>query len=740
MNNNSSKDVYLEGVFESNARGFGFVSVDGMDRDLFIPPDRTGGAFYHDTVQVRLLPERERNSAPIGKGERRQEAEVTRILERGTKSLVGTYTRENKAGYVTPDNGKIHADIFVSRQDSMGAVNGHKVVVKITDYGSPNKPVQGRITEILGHMDDPGVDILSIIRAYDLPGEFPDDVKEEVSHIPDHVDVKADQDTAAKGREDWRKVPTVTVDGPDTKDIDDAISVEKTKTGYRLGVHIADVAQYVKEGSPLDKEALNRATSIYLVDRVIPMLPHELSNGICSLNQGEDRYALSCIMDFDEKANLVDSRVVETIIKSDAKLSYPGVMKLFEEKDDSEIENALKMQGYTATKTRALELCRMLRRGLKLAKMLEQKRAERGSIDFDFQESEIILDENGKPLDIRLHESNDATQMIENFMIAANETVAKTFCERKIPFVYRTHGQPLEEKIQGLRTFIGNYGYKLEGSDSEVTPLEIRNLLEKVKGTPEEAMLSTMTLRSMQRAEYTTECGGHYGLALKYYCHFTSPIRRYPDTQIHRIIKEYLHGKLDEKRIEHYNEILPFVCKQSSTMERRADEAERETDKQKKAEYMKERLGEVYEGKVSGLTGWGMYVELPNTVEGMVPVAEMGDDYYEFDDQNYILKGEHTGKTFELGQTVKVKCAACDIIARTIDFAIDGMEPAQNRNRSGKKFDRNGKKPFRQDGGKPKKGNQGGKSFFPMKNGGNGNSRNNGSRSGKGKNNGRGKH
>ena len=273
-----------------------------------------------------------------------------------------------------------------------------------------------------------------------------------------------------------------------------------------------------------------------------------------------------------------------------------------------------------------------------------------------------------------------------------------------------------------------------------MTPLEIRNLLEKVKGTPEEAMLSTMTLRSMQRAEYTTECGGHYGLALKYYCHFTSPIRRYPDTQIHRIIKEYLHGKLDEKRIEHYNGILPFVCKQSSTMERRADEAERETDKQKKAEYMKERLGEVYEGKVSGLTGWGMYVELPNTVEGMVPVAEMGDDYYEFDDQNYVLKGEHTGKTFELGQTVKVKCAACDIIARTIDFAVDGMEPAQNRNRSGMKFDRNGKKPFRQDGGKPKKGNQGGKSFFPMKNGGNGNSRNNGSRFGKGKNNGRGKH
>lgn len=735
--------MYLEGVFESNARGFGFVSVDGMEKDLFIPPDRTGGAFYHDTVQVRLLPGYDKNAAPIGKGERRQEAEVTRIIERGTKTLVGTFTRDRKAGYVTPDNGKIHADIFVNRFDSMGAVTGHKVVVTITDYGSPNKPPQGKITEILGHMDDPGVDILSIIRAYDLPGEFPDEVKEEVRHIPDHVDVEADKETAAKGREDWRKIPTVTIDGPDTKDIDDAVSIEKTPNGYRLGVHIADVAQYVKEGSPLDKEALNRATSIYLVDRVIPMLPHELSNGICSLNQGEDRYALSCIMEFDENGNETDSRVVETIIRSDAKLSYPGVMKLFNEKDDSEIVHALEMQGYKATKTRALTLCRMLRRGLKLAKILEKKRRERGSIDFDFQESEIILDENGRPVDIRLHESNDATRMIENFMIAANETVARTFCELKIPFVYRTHGQPLEEKISGLKTFIGNYGYKLEGGNSDVTPKAICSLLNSLKGKPEETMITTMTLRSMQRAEYTTECGGHYGLALKYYCHFTSPIRRYPDTQIHRIIKEYLHGQLDEKRIEHYNGILPYVCRQSSTMERRADEAERETDKQKKAEYMKERLGEVYEGKVSGLTGWGMYVELPNTVEGMVPVADMRDDYYDFDEQNYILKGEHTGNTYELGQTVKVRCASCDIIARTIDFAIDGQEnlpPKGRQNQGGGHRDHGRNDHSHADSGRSKKDRGNGSTFFPMRNGSHSGGGKQNSYSGRGKHHGRGKH
>ena len=466
----------------------------------------------------------------------------------------------------------------------MGAVNGHKVVVKITDYGSPNKPTQGKITEILGHMDDPGVDILSIIRAYDLPGEFPEDVKEEGSRIPDHVDVEADRDTAAKGREDWRKVPTVTVDGPDTKDIDDAISVEKTKTGYRLGVHIADVAQYVKEGSPLDREALNRATSIYLVDRVIPMLPHELSNGICSLNQGEDRYALSCIMDFDEKANLLDSRVVETIIRSDAKLSYPGVMKLFTDKDDSEIAESLAWQGYKGIKTRTQTIARMLRKMKKLAALLRRKREERGSIDFDFPEAKIVLDEAGRPIEIVQRERTDATDLIEDFMLLANETVARHCVYLEIPSVFRVHGVPASDKMKELAQFVRGFGYKFRPGQGDVHPAQIRNLLLKMKGRPEEAMLSRMVLRCMQKAQYATGCEGHFGLALSYYCHFTSPIRRYPDLLVHRSLKYWMRGQMNAETVDRLNLCLPGYAMRSSAMEQRAAEVERETVKLKKAQ------------------------------------------------------------------------------------------------------------------------------------------------------------
>ncbi len=682
--NKKTSDVIVEGKFSANAKGYGFVTVEGMERDLFIPMTKVGTAMSGDTVKVRMIPMRDGTIDMTGKGDgdHRQEAEVVEIVERGVTEIVGTYQKASGEGYVIPDNKKLAKSIRVKKKDSMKAVNGHKVVCKITDYGADFRGPEGKITEILGHMDDPGVDILSIIKAYNLPEAFPEAVQAQVKKIPDHVEYQG------QGREDWRDKLIVTIDGPSTKDIDDAISIERDGEDYILGVHIADVSQYVFEDTALDKEALKRATSVYLVDRVIPMLPHELSNGICSLNQGEDRYALSCIMTIDKKGNVKASRVVETVIRSSAKLSYPGVMKVFEG-DASECMHALEMQGMTrGLKTHTDEMVRMLKRGLRLSKILGKKRSAEGSINFEFSESEILLDENGKPIDIVPHDRNDATEMIEQFMILANETVSKTFCLKEIPFVYRSHGVPSDEKITNLSRFIRNFGYRIkQEKEGDLEPIAIQNLLSHLKGKPEESMIQIMVLRSMQRAEYTTECAGHFGLALKYYSHFTSPIRRYPDLQIHRIIKEYLHGKLDDKRRAHYEAILPGVCKQSSENERRADDAERDTDKQKKAEYMAERIGETYDGAVSGVTGWGLYVELPNTVEGLIPISTLRDDYYNYDEDHGMLYGERTGKSYSLGQKVTVQVAAVDTVARTIDFELidSKMQKKQAARRLGKK-------------------------------------------------------
>ena len=708
----------LEGVFQANAKGFGFVTVEGMDADLFIPEGMTGTALDGDLVAVQLRPSFEGSHhsghfAPSGKDGRqhRQEAEVIRVTKRRTTRIVGTFYGAKGAGCVIPDNRRIPADVRIDAGSTMGAVNGHKVVVRITDYGKSapaghhgqgagsGPKLSGRVEEILGHMDDPGVDILSIIRAYELPEAFPDEVMRQVRKIPQTIPSSA---SVLPGREDWRDVLTVTIDGPDTKDIDDAVTVrrlDEENAAWELGVHIADVAQYVCEGTPLDREALHRATSNYLVDRVIPMLPHELSNGICSLNPGEDRLALSCIMKLDPSGNIVDSRVVETIIRSDSKLSYPGVMKLFEEKDESEILEQLGLQGIRrGAKTRSHSIAAMLRRGRRLSRILSRKRTADGAIDFEFPECKIYLDEQGQVTDIVPYDRNEATMMIENFMVAANETVAKTFCRKGIPFVYRTHAKPQEEKLRQLKQFVEGYGVRFRWSQGEAQPKELQKLLAGLKGRPEEAAISVKTLRSMQRAVYTTSCGGHFGLALEYYCHFTSPIRRYPDLQIHRIIKDLLHGKLDGKRIAHYEEILPQVCEQCSQMERRADEAERETDKQKMCEYMQGHLGEVFEGAVSGVTGWGLYVQLPNTIEGMIPVRSLRDDYYHYDEDSLRLIGERTGKAYGLGQTIRVVVASVDTTARKIDFEPEEILPdqgqaerkqphraAENAHRSGRK-------------------------------------------------------
>ncbi len=551
-----------------------------------------------------------------------------------------------------PDNTKISEDVFVPVERSKGAVSGHKVVCEITDYGKNNRKPEGKITEIIGHVNDPGVDIMSIVKGYELPTEFSEKIMHQAERVASEV---SEADMA--GRRDLRNVQMVTIDGEDAKDLDDAVSLTKDGTQYQLGVHIADVTNYVQENSALDWEARERGTSVYLVDRVIPMLPHKLSNGICSLNAGENRLALSCLMTIDEKGEVVSHEIVESVINVDRRMSYTSVKKILEDKDEAEIHE------YEAL-VPMFELMR------ELAGILREKRKKRGSIDFDFPESKIVLDKQGHPIEIKPYERNVATKIIEDFMLIANETVAEHFHWMELPFVYRTHDNPDPEKIDKLSTFIRNFGYSIKSRQEEIHPKELQKLLAKIEDTPEEALISRLTLRSMKQAKYTIDCTGHFGLACQYYCHFTSPIRRYPDLQIHRIMKEQLRGRLNEKRIDHYNALLPEVAKHSSEMERRADEAERETDKLKKVEFMERHIGEIYEGVISSITAWGVYVELPNTIEGMIHVSMLPGDYFYYDEETYEMVGQATDIRYKLGQTLKIRVHATDKILRTIDFVI----------------------------------------------------------------------
>lgn len=637
-------DKELIGTFISHPKGFGFVEIDGRDEDLYIPEDFVNGAFHKDTVKVALL---------SGQNGRRQEAQIIEVLARGMRQIVGIYDKSNKNyGFVIPDNTKISDDIFVPVERSKGAVSGHKVVCEITDYGKNNRKPEGKVTEILGHANDPGVDIMSIVKGYELPIEFSEKIMNQVERVANEVS-EADM----VGRRDLRDLQMVTIDGEDAKDLDDAVSLTKDDTYYQLGVHIADVTNYVQENSALDWEARARGTSVYLVDRVIPMLPHKLSNGICSLNAGENRIALSCLMTIDTKGEVVSHEIVESVIKVDRRMSYTSVKKILEDKDEIETKSYQ-------------ELVPMFELMRELAGILREKRKKRGSIDFDFPESKIVLDKQGHPIEIKPYERNVATKIIEDFMLIANETVAEHFHWMELPFLYRTHDNPDPEKISKLSTFIRNFGYSIKNKQEEIHPKELQKLLAKIEDTPEEALISRLTLRSMKQAKYTINCTGHFGLACSYYCHFTSPIRRYPDLQIHRIIKEQIRGRLNEKRIEHYNEILPEVAKHSSEMERRADEAERETDKLKKVEFMEARVGEIYEGIISSITTWGVYVELPNTIEGMIHVSMLPGDYFYYDSETYEMVGQATNIRYKLGQTLKVKVNATDKILRTIDFVI----------------------------------------------------------------------
>ena len=637
--------LLAEGVFIGNARGFGFVETGEDEEDIFIPADAVNTALHQDRVQVLLKKEQ--------KPGKRREGTVIKILERGTTEVVGTFQREGDYGFVLCDNQKISRDVYISPKNSHGIRDGEKVVAQILDYGSEKRKPEGKITESLGNIHAPGADILAVVKSYGIPSEFPVRVMNQAMRVPDHV-LEADWD----GRDDLTGLMTVTIDGEDAKDLDDAVSLTKEGNLYHLGVHIADVSNYVQGGSAIDREALKRGTSVYLADRVIPMLPERLSNGICSLNQGVERVALSCLMDIDENGTVVSHKITESVIRVDRRMSYEQVRCILE---DGETETSREYQEFVPTFFLMKELSGILR----------GCRHNRGSIDFDFPESKIILNGAGRAIDVKPYETSVATEIIEDFMLLANETVAREYCKGEYPFVYRTHENPDPDKVEELLMLLHNQGIDVRKSGQEITPKEIQEILESIQDLPNETMISRLTLRTMKQAKYTTECSGHFGLAARYYCHFTSPIRRYPDLQIHRIIRDNLRGRLTrEGKTEHYREILEEVARQSSVCERRAQEAERESDKMKKAEYMSYHLGEEFDGIISGVTGYGLYVELGNTVEGLVHITALKDDYYTFDQETHELRGELTKKVYHLGQKIRVRVADADAVKRSVDFTI----------------------------------------------------------------------
>ncbi len=642
----------IKGKLQAHKKGFGFLipEVEG-ERDVFIPSSSMNGAMNGDRVLVQIT-----RDDLNGK---KREGEVAEILERANTRIIGVYEDSRNFGFVVPEDVRLNQDIFISKKDKNGAKHGDVVIVKVTNWPDKRRSPEGIVTEVLGAKGEKGLDILTIIKKHGLPEEFPEKVLQYAEGVPEEIEEKE-----IKRRRDIRDLRMVTIDGEDAKDLDDAVSIERLDNGmFRLGVHIADVSHYVREKNPLDKEALKRATSVYLIDRVIPMLPKKLSNGICSLNPQVDRLTLSCFMVIDGKGKVVSHEIDETIIRTNERMTYTDVTKILEDKD----EELLKRYDYLIDDFKAMEeLCLILR----------EKRRKRGAIDFDFEESKIILNELGKPIDIKPYERAIANRIIEEFMLVCNETIAEYMFWNNLPFVYRVHEEPDEEKLQKFRDFVHNLGYSVR-IGQEIHPRVLQEVLEKVKGKTEETVVSTLLLRSMMQARYSPECTGHFGLAAKYYCHFTSPIRRYPDLQIHRIIKEHLNGKIDERRHEKLATIVEIAARQSSEMERLAEDAEREVDDLKKAEYMMERIGEEFEGIISSVTSFGIFVELPNTIEGLVHITDLDDDYYIYDEAHLMLIGERTKKVYRLGDSVKVKCSRVDIDNREIFFELVGVEESK---------------------------------------------------------------
>ena len=675
--------VYV-GKYMATTRGFGFVGVDELDEDIFIPEKHIGGAMDGDIVRVVVT--------KIRSGRRAYEGEIEKVVSRKTTSIVGTFDKSSKFTFVIPDNSKF-ADIYIPKGKTKGAKDGQKVFVEITEYPKKDKSAEGEVTKVLGFMDEPGVDVLSVIRGMELPEEFPDDVRKQAKKLPSKVSKKE-----RRGRRDFRKLLTVTIDGEDTKDYDDAITLAKDGTGYILGVHIADVAHYVTEGTPLDREARERGTSIYLADRVIPMLPKKLSNGICSLNAGEDRLTLSCVMKIDADGHIESHEIVESVINVDERMTYGNVSELIDIATQAGVNTAKcakhvddkggirsKKRRVAMKKTASLRgnrtavlykkykkiigfFCLMEELALKMRAIREKQ----GSIDFDLPESKIELDASGKTVSIKQYDRNEATRIIEEFMLAANRTVAEEAYWLEIPFLYRCHDEPEAEKIKDLARVTSYFGHTMKIGQDGIHPKTLRTMLDAISGRPEEQFISMLALRAMARAEYRTSCDGHFGLAEKYYTHFTSPIRRYPDLQIHRILKKYMHGSLDDDAMNELGKSLPKTAKLASERERRADDAEREVERLKKAAYMEDHIGEEYEGIISGVTAWGIYVALPNTIEGMVRIHDMTDDRYEYEEKKFRVVGHRNRREFRLGDTVRVQVLRVDKVMRTIDFLMLG--------------------------------------------------------------------
>ena len=633
------------GTIQGNRRGYGFLIPEDKEvEDVFISSDALNGALHGDKVIVKVTME--------GPNSKNQEGEVIRILERANKTLVGTYESSKNFAFVIPTDTRISKDVFVSRSDSNGAKDGHVVEVEITKWSEKRRNPEGRVINILGHKDEAGTDIRAIIKQHGLPEEFPEEVIEQADNISEEIKPKE-----LEGRLDLRNTTTFTIDGADAKDYDDAISIEILKNGnYNLGVHIADVTHYVREGSPLDKEALERGTSVYLVDRVIPMLPEKLSNGVCSLRPNEDRLTLTAMIEIDQSGKVIGHKISESVISSKERLIYDDVSDILENDDE-------------VLKERYSNILKELKDMEELSLKLNKRRFKRGSINFDFPESRIVLNEKGKPTDIVKVERRVADKIIEEFMLITNEVISESMHWTETPFLYRIHEDPDMEKIEVFNKFIYNFGYNLKGMQ-EIHPKELQSLITKIEGKPEERVISTLMLRSLKKARYSTEALGHFGLAAEYYSHFTAPIRRYPDLQIHRIIKKFINGKISDKETKRLKKILPEVAEVSSGRERRADEAERDTDDLKKVEFMKDKIGNEYEGIISGVVSSGFFVELENTVEGMVRVSSLTDDYYIYDEQIHGFTGERTKKMYKLGDEIKIKVVGISIEARQIEFGL----------------------------------------------------------------------
>lgn len=641
-----SKMNLFVGKIQMHQRGFGFVisNEEGIG-DLFIPAEHLNGSMHNDKVVARIIQTATEN--------KRAEGEIIKIIERSIKTVVGVYEPNKNFGFVVADNKRFTRDIYIPKSESLRATYGDKVVCEITQWPQRGRNPEGKIIEVLGKKGEKGVDILSVIRELGLPEEFPNKVLAEAQKIGDEVPKEEIQ-----RRVDLRNITTFTIDGADAKDLDDAISVEVLDNGnYKLGVHIADVTHYVKEGSKLDKEALKRGTSVYLIDRVIPMLPTKLSNGLCSLNPNVDRLALSIFMEIDNNGSVVNHEIVESVINTKARMVYTDVSDILENEDE-ELVN--KYSGLVED-FRTME---------KLARILMKRRSTRGAIDFDFPEAKIILDKNGKVLEIKKYERRISNRIIEEFMLVSNETVAEHFFWLKMPFVYRIHETPNLERIEQFNKFVATFGYHIKGELEGIHPKSLQMLLNEIKGKNEEMVVSTLMLRSLKQAKYSPDCSGHFGLAAKYYSHYTSPIRRYPDLQIHRIIKESINGKIDDKRMKSLKKIVAYSSEQSSIRERAADDAQREVEDLKKTEYMADRIGEEFEGRITSVTSFGMFVEIENTVEGLIRLSNLNDDYYIFDSENYVLIGEHTKKTYKIGDNLKVKVSSVNIDFKEIELTI----------------------------------------------------------------------